>query len=569
MRYSFRRRSAPRSRSPDRRSGPRDRARRAGQPRAGAACQRRREGHRGLSGRGRASTCELHAQARVRALPRCRRTPHRSRSTRTSARWRSCSQQARRDDKAGRHLRAATSAPLFRRCWPASSAAPTARQLQRGRHGRESRSAVKLHGQRPLSRTRSRSSTMPPQVLSALPQLPHELEYRFIGRTLDPARHPRAHHRRLHRRAPCRGRAGGLPCARVGSSPVCTRSPCWLALAPTSARPAHRRSAGACPAGAAAAQKPPRSRCPTAKARSSSPCSATSAPATASSISSASRWRSCARRFPFELVDHRRRQHLRRRSGRRTSQRKFEGPTRPCSTPASSSTRRSAITTSASRARYELFNMDGRTYYTFKAPKRGRPVLRPRERLPDPGADGVAREGAAERRREMEDSLLPSSAVLVGRAARLGRRAARRFSSRSSSKHGVRSCSPATITSTSGSSRRRASSISWRVRAASCGAGNIDSRTGLTAVGYDADQAFMAVEIDGDELFFNTIYAHRRGHRLGRHRAAEASSLSRRLLLRPSLRRSSLARPSPAPCRRCRPSRPRTPTASSSRCGSR
>ena len=33
----------------------------------------------------------------------------------------------------------------------------------------------------------------------------------------------------------------------------------------------------------------------------------------------------------------------------------------------------------------------------------------------------------------------------------------------------------------------------------------IDPKTGLTAVGFDTDQAFMVVEIDGHQLFFNTI----------------------------------------------------------------
>jgi hypothetical protein len=35
--------------------------------------------------------------------------------------------------------------------------------------------------------------------------------------------------------------------------------------------------------------------------------------------------------------------------------------------------------------------------------------------------------------------------------------------------------------------------------------GNIDRRSGLTAFGFDTDQAFLAVEIDGDQLFFNAI----------------------------------------------------------------
>ena len=35
--------------------------------------------------------------------------------------------------------------------------------------------------------------------------------------------------------------------------------------------------------------------------------------------------------------------------------------------------------------------------------------------------------------------------------------------------------------------------------------GNIDRNSGLTASGFDTDQAFLAVEIEGDEMFFNAI----------------------------------------------------------------
>jgi len=35
--------------------------------------------------------------------------------------------------------------------------------------------------------------------------------------------------------------------------------------------------------------------------------------------------------------------------------------------------------------------------------------------------------------------------------------------------------------------------------------GNLDKKSTITARGFDTDRAFMAVEIDGDELFFNTI----------------------------------------------------------------
>jgi hypothetical protein len=34
---------------------------------------------------------------------------------------------------------------------------------------------------------------------------------------------------------------------------------------------------------------------------------------------------------------------------------------------------------------------------------------------------------------------------------------------------------------------------------------NINSRTGLTAKGFDTDQVFLAAEIDGDEMFFNAL----------------------------------------------------------------
>ena len=35
--------------------------------------------------------------------------------------------------------------------------------------------------------------------------------------------------------------------------------------------------------------------------------------------------------------------------------------------------------------------------------------------------------------------------------------------------------------------------------------GNIEPNSPLTAKGFDTDQAFLAVEIDGDEMFFNAI----------------------------------------------------------------
>ena len=36
-------------------------------------------------------------------------------------------------------------------------------------------------------------------------------------------------------------------------------------------------------------------------------------------------------------------------------------------------------------------------------------------------------------------------------------------------------------------------------------AGNIDRASGITAKGFDTDQAFMAAEIAGDQMYFNAI----------------------------------------------------------------
>ncbi len=35
--------------------------------------------------------------------------------------------------------------------------------------------------------------------------------------------------------------------------------------------------------------------------------------------------------------------------------------------------------------------------------------------------------------------------------------------------------------------------------------GNIDSRSGLTAKGFDSDLTFMAAEIIGDQMYFNVV----------------------------------------------------------------
>jgi hypothetical protein len=68
---------------------------------------------------------------------------------------------------------------------------------------------------------------------------------------------------------------------------------------------------------------------------------------------------------------------------------------------------------------YKNFNMNGERFYTFKAPqKRTRPpwrraVLRARQQLHVARTTAVAREGAEVRWIRLEDSVLPSPALLV------------------------------------------------------------------------------------------------------------------------------------------------------------
>ncbi len=168
--------------------------------------------------------------------------------------------------------------------------------------------------------------------------------------------------------------------------------------------------------------------------------------------------------------------------------------------------------------------MDGKTVLHVQGAEGGRPLLRARVGLSRARADRLAREGARGLEREVEDPVLPPPAVLVRRAPRLGRRRCGRRSSRCSSSTASASCSPATITSTSGSSRRTASSTSWSESGGKLREGNIDPRSGLTARGFDTDLSFLVAEIAGDEMFFNAISRHGRGHRLRGDPAAQAES---------------------------------------------
>ena len=120
---------------------------------------------------------------------------------------------------------------------------------------------------------------------------------------------------------------------------------------------------------------------------------------------------------------------------------------------------------------YKLFNMDGKLYYTFKAPKQDVRFFALESAVSRPGADAVAREGAeglAARTGRFPTSITRSTRRASG-TARICH--ARRRSSRCSSSTTSASSSPDTTTSTSASSRRTASSTSWSGRAGSCARG--------------------------------------------------------------------------------------------------
>ncbi len=78
------------------------------------------------------------------------------------------------------------------------------------------------------------------------------------------------------------------------------------------------------------------------------------------------------------------------------------------------------------QSRYKLFNMEGRTYYTFKAPKQSvRFFALETDYLTPPQVAWIEKE-LVELRRRLEDPLLPPSALFFGREPRVASRPGRR-----------------------------------------------------------------------------------------------------------------------------------------------
>ena len=156
------------------------------------------------------------------------------------------------------------------------------------------------------------------------------------------------------------------------------------------------------------------------------------------------------------------------------------------------------------QARYKLFNIDGKTYYTFKAPKEDVRFFALESDYPKP-------EQIAWLERELESSRekwkipyfhhpLYSSGGRHGSDLTLRRTLEPLFI-----KHGV----SVVLTGHDHFYERikPQNGIVYFVVGAGgkLREGNIDSRSGLTARGYDRDLSFMAAEISGDEMHFNTI----------------------------------------------------------------
>ena len=255
---------------------------------------------------------------------------------------------------------------------------------------------------------------MPPQVLAALPGLPEELEYRFIGSTADPARHARAHDRRL---PDGRGAAVG---GWAGADALATLLPfaAWS--------PPRRPASSACPT--------PSDSCAAQAGTQPAHGAAVALPNRADSLKFAvlgdfgtgdreqyqlgEQMAKLRGRFPFELVitvgdniyGSERPQDMKR---------KFENPYKPLLDAGVKFYASLGNHDAREQRDYKLFNMDGKTYYTLQGAEAGRPVLRARERLSRAGADRVAGEGAGGLGRELEDPVLPPPALFVRRDARL------------------------------------------------------------------------------------------------------------------------------------------------------
>ena len=156
------------------------------------------------------------------------------------------------------------------------------------------------------------------------------------------------------------------------------------------------------------------------------------------------------------------------------------------------------------QARYAPFNMDGKTYYTFKAPQQDvrffaleTDYLKPQQVAWLEEELGKSNEAwkipyfhhplysSGERHGSQSDLAAVLEPLFLKYGVSVVFAGHDHFYERIKPQKGI----VYFVTGSGGQLRK----------------GNIDRRTGLTAVGFDTDQAFLAAEIDGDELYFNAI----------------------------------------------------------------
>ena len=121
------------------------------------------------------------------------------------------------------------------------------------------------------------------------------------------------------------------------------------------------------------------------------------------------------------------------RSARRTSSRSSSIPTSRCSMPVSSSAPPLGNHDSREQRKYPNFNMNGELYYSFKAPSESVRFFALESTYMEPQQTRLVGEAAEELDRGLEDCVLPSSSVFLRRPARIRRAASREDSSRCSS----------------------------------------------------------------------------------------------------------------------------------------
>ncbi len=168
-------------------------------------------------------------------------------------------------------------------------------------------------------------SSMPPQVLKVLPQLPPELEYRFIDRTLILLDVRRAHHRRLYDgcRPPLASRIlrpwapAGLSSLASSSPPRCAR---WRPSARGRPDPPSRHH-----------RPPPVVALPNRPDSFKFAVIGDFGTGDRASVPSRRADGKAARALPLRARHHRRGQHLRRRASPGHEERSSRPRTRPCS----------------------------------------------------------------------------------------------------------------------------------------------------------------------------------------------------------------------------------------------